>query len=91
MANIVGNSVLNIDTTGLVVGAEVQINGIVVVANADTWSCVLKDIEGTVIFRADSAVTNKRTVSYSPAKSQPVKGINAITLTNIALVIVHLA
>lgn len=91
MANVVGESVINIDSTGLVIGAEVQINGIIVVASTDTWSCVLKDVEGTVIFRADSSVANKRTIPYSPAKPQVVKGIEADTLTNIALVIVHLA
>lgn len=93
MANILTTNPIQLDTTGVTsaITADHEIIGIIVIANADTWSCVLHDAAGgNVIFRADSSITNHRSVYFAPAKSFFATGIYYTTGTNIALVLVYI-
>lgn len=65
--------------------------GIVVVANADVWSCILNNANGgSIVFRADSSITNHRSIFFCPSAPVPISGIYAQTMTNIVQVIVYL-
>ena len=93
MANILTTNPLQLDTAGATstISSPLIITSIVVIADADTWSCVIHDkIAGNVIFRADSSVTNHRSVYWSPAESFRVSGLYWTTDTNIALILVYL-
>jgi len=89
MADFMRNNLINITSTNFATSSDLDVNGILVVASADTWSCILKDRSGAVCFRADSSITNHRTF-YVPLNGQPLTGLQADTLTNIEIVVVYL-
>lgn len=92
MANILTSNPIQLDTAGASskVTTVFDIVGVIVIASADTWSCVLKDqYEANVIFRADSDLTNHRSVYFSPTKPIKVNGLYLTTATDIALVLVY--
>ena len=93
MANSKSTNPLIVDTAGAVFhggsGETINITSIVVNASADTWSVILKDGSGNVIFRATQPLVNDRFKTWSPAKPLPVNGIYADTLTNITNVLIY--
>ena len=91
MANIVNTNPRQVDTVGDLCGVttEVMINGIIVIANADIWSAILKDGTGNVVFRADSSITNHRSIYFAPSVPFKTTGLRADTLTNIDLVLIY--
>ena len=91
MANIINKNPIEIDTVGVVTVADpsvpLHVQGILVIASADTWSVILNDAAGNLKFRYSSAVTNHRS-EYIPIRI-PMNGITAATLTNITKVLVY--
>ena len=92
MANNFNTNPMQLDTAGAGSGIATDIAGIIVIANANSWSCILKDASGgDVIFRADSAIASDRFVSFAPTTAIPVSGVYVDTLTNIAQVLFYQA
>lgn len=93
MANDMTTNPMQVDTAGASssVTADTFIQGFVVVASADTWSCVVHDAaSGNVIFRADSAVADaERTFAFSLAQPIQVTGIYVTTMTDVALLLIY--
>ena len=94
MANNLKTNPIQLDTAGAtsLIDTPLLITGVIVIANDDTWSCVIHDkASGNVIFRADSDVTNHRSVYFAPSRPLPVSGLYLTTATDIAQVLVYTA
>jgi hypothetical protein len=91
MANNSRTNPMQMDSVGdcIGVGSPVHISGIVVIASGDTWSAILKDGAGNVVFRADSDLTNHRSVYFAPAEPFLSTGLRLDTATDIALVLIY--
>lgn len=92
MANDLTTNPIQLDTTGATsaITADKEIISIIVIASADTWSCILHDAAGgNVIFRADSNIANERVFAWTPAKPYFASGIYYTTGTDIALVLIY--
>lgn len=94
MPNLLTKNPLEFDTSassGVQVPGPIVIVGIVVIADGDTWSCILRDADANIVFRADSNIANHRSVYWSPAAPFVVNGLRFATDTNIAIVLVYTA
>jgi len=92
MANKLVTNPIVLDTAGAtsLVNRAMAISSIVVIASADTWSCVLHDaLGGELVFQADSDVANHRSIYWSPANPVPVKGLYLTTATDISKVLIY--
>lgn len=89
MANVINVNPIKLDTVAAATGNVVVITGIIVVASADVWSAIINDNYGNRVFRADSSLTNHRSVFFSPSKPFPARGLVVATLTNIAEILVY--
>lgn len=81
MANSYGTNPMILDTTnaGKVMTGDITISGIVVRASNATWTVILKDGAGNVIFDASQIAGP---ISFSPAAPFTITGLIVDTLTN---------
>lgn len=82
MANDTAISPWYIDTLGGITTNTKIIKDIVPIASAGTWSIILKDTAGHVVFSANNNAGYKGII-----KSFPVVGLQATTLTAVAALI----
>jgi len=92
VANNLTTNPIQLTTAGATsaITTALKITGFIVIASADTWSCVIHDAaSGSVIFRADSDIANHRSVYIPITPYFPARGLYYTTGTDIALVLVY--
>ena len=88
MANILSTNPLQIDTTGVIANPNntLMISGIKVVPSGTTWTCILQDGLGNVVFHDTNTKAGKNLTNPFL-----VQGLTATTLTSITRVLIYLA
>ena len=87
MANNLTTNPMQIDTVATLMGGlkEIQITGIKVIPSGATWTCILKDGLGNIIFHD----TNTK-VGHELTNPIVADGLEATTLTSITQVLIYL-
>jgi hypothetical protein len=88
MANNLTTNPIQIDTVGTIMGGvkEITVSGIKVVPSGTTWTCILKDGRGNIVFHD----TNNKAGKHMPLPFT-AQGLKADTLTSITRVLLYLA
>ena len=92
MSNVLDKNPIVLDTAGAtsLITKRLGIVGIVVIASADNWSCVLNDADGgDLVFEGKSNVAGHRWVPWTPASATPFDGLFFQSGTNIEKILVY--
>ena len=86
----IGNKIIEIDGTGVIVQGEIRVAGIIVIANADSPVVEITDINGMIVFELKDSIANKRFYSYTLANAVPIVRPNITTMTNVERILLYL-